>query len=245
MDELSAIAAYQRGDADAFAVLFELHAAHVYRTAYLITRDARWAEDVAQETFMILAQRLPGLAPGPLRSWLGRVAANLSLNSRRRAWELPLESLPAGQRAFLDARDAAPGPESGVAAAEERARVSDPAIVPAVHGITLTLTTVTRGIGVSRIVTHLDEEPRVGPVTSAGDVLLDARGQRIPFADARGSGGVPLGGHFTFTSTYGFATPPSGARLVLVIPGMQYDNTPVGTAGAVIQGPWRLPFVMP
>jgi len=123
MDELSAIAAYQRGDADAFAVLFELHAAHVYRTAYLITRDAGWAEDVAQETFMILAQRLPGLAPGPLRSWLGRVAANLSLNSRRRAWELPLESLPAGQRAFLDARDAAPGPESGVAAAEERARV--------------------------------------------------------------------------------------------------------------------------
>jgi len=125
------------------------------------------------------------------------------------------------------------------------ARVSDPAVVVAVHGITLTLTTVTRGIGVSRIVTHLDEEPRVGPVTSVGDVLLDAHGRRIPFADARGSGGVPLGGHFTFTSTYGFVTPPSGARLVLVIPGMQYDNTPVGTAGAVIHGPWRLPFTMP
>lgn len=123
MDEQEAILAYQRGDMDAFSVLFELHAAHVYRTAYLITRQAERAEDVAQETFLILAQRLPGLQPGPLRSWLGRVAANLSLNERRRAWETPLEALPPEQRQRLEARDAVAGPESAAAAAEERARL--------------------------------------------------------------------------------------------------------------------------
>ena len=47
MDELEAIRAYQSGRADAFAVLFELHAAHVYRTSYLITRDVGRAEDHA------------------------------------------------------------------------------------------------------------------------------------------------------------------------------------------------------
>lgn len=121
MDELQAILAYQRGDMEAFGVLFELHAAHVYRTAYLITRQAERAEDVAQETFLILAQRLPGLTPGPLRSWLGRVAANLSLNERRRAWEMPLETLPPEQCRRLEARDAMADPESTALAKEERA----------------------------------------------------------------------------------------------------------------------------
>jgi len=121
VDEAAAILAYQRGDAHAFDVLFELHAAHVYRTSYLIVRDAARAEDVAQETFLILAQRLPALAPAPLRSWLGRVAANLSLNDRRRARAIPLETLPPVQYAALERRDADAGPEAVLEAAEERA----------------------------------------------------------------------------------------------------------------------------
>ena len=125
MDELEAIKAYQSGRADAFAVLFEIHAAHVYRTSYLITRDVGRAEDVAQETFLILAQRLPGLTPGPLRSWLGRVAANLSLNERRRAWDLPLEGLPPHSRATLEARDALAGADTVVEQADERRRLRD------------------------------------------------------------------------------------------------------------------------
>ncbi len=93
MDEITAIRAYQSGDVRAFDVLFELHATHVYRTSYLIVRDTARADDVAQETFLILAQRLPSLAAAPLRSWLGRVAANLSLNDLRRARMIPLEML--------------------------------------------------------------------------------------------------------------------------------------------------------
>ena len=123
MDELEAMRAYQQGEAGAFGVLFELHAAHVYRTAYLITRDAERAEDVAQETFLILAQRLPALTPGPLRSWLGRVAANLSLNERRRAWALPREMLPPPQRERLEACRVVAGPESAAEAAEDRTRL--------------------------------------------------------------------------------------------------------------------------
>jgi len=125
MDELEAIRAYQSGQADAFALLFELHAANVYRTSYLITRDVGRAEDVAQETFLILAQRLPGLTPGPLRSWLGRVAANLSLNERRRAWDHPLEGLPPHSRATLEARDALAGADTVVEQADERRRLRD------------------------------------------------------------------------------------------------------------------------
>jgi len=125
MDEAQAIRAYQRGDAAAFSVLFELHAVHVYRTAYLITHDPGRAEDVAQETFLILAQRLPGLEVGPLRSWLGRVAANLSLNETRRAWELPLETLPPDRRDALEEHYALPGPDLQVAAQEEHRRLRD------------------------------------------------------------------------------------------------------------------------
>jgi len=121
VDEAAAIVAYQRGDVHAFDILFELHAAHVYRTSYLIVRDTARAEDVAQETFLILAQRLPGLAPAPLRSWLGRVAANLSLNDRRRAQAVPLETLPPVQYAALERRDAVGGPEAALEAAEQRA----------------------------------------------------------------------------------------------------------------------------
>ena len=123
MDEAAAILAYQHGDAEAFRALFDLHGAHVYRTAYLILRDRERAEDVAQETFLILSQRLPGLIPGPLRSWLGRVAANLSLNDRRRAWELPLELLPPASRERLDLRDAVAAADVLLEAAELRAQL--------------------------------------------------------------------------------------------------------------------------
>lgn len=128
MDEMAAVCAYQQGDSSAFAVLFELHAAYVYRTSYLITRDAARAEDVTQDTFLILAQRLPSLAPGPLRSWLGRVAANLSLNERRRAWEAPLDAVPPAERERLEARTATAGAdatlETSEAGAELRAAIA-------------------------------------------------------------------------------------------------------------------------
>jgi len=123
VDEVTAIEAYQRGDSHAFGVLFELHAAYVYRTSYLITRNAARAEDVAQDTFLILAQRLPSLSPGPLRSWLGRVAANLSLNERRRAWEVSWDTILPAERDRLEAHASTPSPEATVEGNEMRAGV--------------------------------------------------------------------------------------------------------------------------
>ncbi len=114
MDEVAAIEAYQRGESHAFGVLFELHATYVYRTSYLIIRDATRAEDVVQDTFLILAQRLPSLSPGPLRSWLGRVAANLSLNERRRAWDVSWDTVAPAERNRLEGRANAPGPEASL-----------------------------------------------------------------------------------------------------------------------------------
>jgi|GEM_PF-565154 len=121
MDEEAAILACQRGDAAAFRMLFELHVARVFGIAYLIVRDHERAEDIAQDTFLILLQRLPGLAPGPLHSWLGRVAANLSLNDRRRAVQLPFESLSTAERERLETQDAVPSCDVVLEAAEDQA----------------------------------------------------------------------------------------------------------------------------
>jgi RNA polymerase sigma factor (sigma-70 family) len=53
------------------------------------------------------------------------VAANLSLNERRRAWDLPLEGLPAQSRATLEARDALAGADTVVEQADKRRRLRD------------------------------------------------------------------------------------------------------------------------
>jgi RNA polymerase sigma-70 factor (ECF subfamily) len=120
MDETEAIQACQRGDASAFRALFDLHVGHVYRVAFLIVRDQERAEDIAQQTFLILFQRLASLDAGPLHSWLGRVAANLGLNDRRRAWELPFDSLSAAQRERAEAWGATAATDELLEAAEQR-----------------------------------------------------------------------------------------------------------------------------
>ena len=121
MDEIAAVRAFQGGDMAAFRSLYERHAAHVYRTAYLIVLDRDRAEDIAQETFLALFQQLPRLAPGPLRSWLDRVAANLSLNERRRGRALPFASVPEAMEERLDVGDPALAADLLLEAAEERA----------------------------------------------------------------------------------------------------------------------------
>jgi RNA polymerase sigma factor (sigma-70 family) len=120
VDELAAIHAYQAGQTDAFRTLFALHVAHVYQTAYRIVGDAARAEDVTQETFLILAQRLPDLVPGPLHAWLTHVARNLSHNERRRAAPLRLDTLPLQHQETLQADAATTGPGAEVEAAEMR-----------------------------------------------------------------------------------------------------------------------------
>lgn len=66
--------------------LFAELAGDVRRVARATAPDAASAEDVVQETFLRLAERLDGLRdPDAIRGWLKTVARNAALDARRRS----------------------------------------------------------------------------------------------------------------------------------------------------------------
>jgi RNA polymerase sigma-70 factor (ECF subfamily) len=123
-DERELVLRAQRGDERAFETLVQAHWEIAFRLAYLITRNAADAEDVAQEAFVKAWRALDGFrSTRPLRPWLLRIVANEARNRRRSA----------GRRAQLALRahaarisgDAAPSPEELAVAADERTRLLD------------------------------------------------------------------------------------------------------------------------
>ena len=104
-----------RGEEAAFDELMALHGREVYRLAYRITGGAAEADDVAQETFVKAWQALRGFrGEASLRTWLLKIAANLSLNvvqSARVARRDPVEverrvsAVPAAAEVELLARE--------------------------------------------------------------------------------------------------------------------------------------------
>ena len=89
------IRAAQKGDRDAFARLYEVHAERVYR--YLLGRlgQSADAEDVTAEVFVRAMRALPSYrAKGrPFIAWLFRIAHNQAVNylkKRARRREVPL-----------------------------------------------------------------------------------------------------------------------------------------------------------
>ena len=138
MDELSeaALIARLRGrDAGALEILMERHAARVYRVAFGITRNEADAEEVVQDVFLSLFEKIGAFEErAALGTWLYRVATNSAL-LRRRGKRLELEvsledQLPtfkedghrAGERSFLLA-DWSPSAETEVLGDETRALV--------------------------------------------------------------------------------------------------------------------------
>jgi RNA polymerase sigma-70 factor (ECF subfamily) len=75
-----------RGDAGAWPVLVERHLGAVTGFAWTVLGDRAEAEDVAQETFVRLMRKSPDWRPGgaKLRTWIFRVAMNLSTDRWRR-----------------------------------------------------------------------------------------------------------------------------------------------------------------
>ncbi len=110
------IAAAQRGDVAAFGTLHARHYKRVYHLAYLKTKNAQDAEDVASETFMRALASLgrfrlkPELQSGPVSfyPWLHRIALNLIVDSHRQRPPSGVVSLDApviaGMRALLDSQ---------------------------------------------------------------------------------------------------------------------------------------------
>lgn len=79
------IGACQRGDAGAFAQLFESYKDRVYSIALRFSGDPATALDIAQDTFLKLLSRI-GDFRGEARfdTWLYRMVANSCLDHRRR-----------------------------------------------------------------------------------------------------------------------------------------------------------------
>lgn len=76
----------QAGDRSAWPVLVDRHLGAVFGYAYRVLGDHAEAEDVAQETFLRLMAKARIWRQGGarLRTWLYRVAINLSIDRKRR-----------------------------------------------------------------------------------------------------------------------------------------------------------------
>jgi RNA polymerase sigma-70 factor (ECF subfamily) len=74
-----------RGDTSAFGNLVLRYRKLVIGVAYRVCGDAQMAEDIAQETFVRVWDKLPTYRPtGDLRAWICRIASNLTIDMLRR-----------------------------------------------------------------------------------------------------------------------------------------------------------------
>jgi RNA polymerase sigma-70 factor (ECF subfamily) len=83
-DERALVRAAQRGSADAMERLYRLHWPRAYRAAYLVTRDAAGAEDIAQEAFLAAVRALDRFdRRRPFGPWLHRIVVNRAIDWAR------------------------------------------------------------------------------------------------------------------------------------------------------------------
>jgi RNA polymerase sigma-70 factor (ECF subfamily) len=95
--EPAVVRAAMAGDLAAFERLVRCYQAHVWRFLRHLLGDAALAEDVTQETFLRLYQRLPTFAGrSAFSTWVFRVARNAGLDALRsaRRRDRLLEALP-------------------------------------------------------------------------------------------------------------------------------------------------------
>ncbi len=79
MNETDLVIGIQNGDKDAFALLYELYKNKAVRTAYLITGNSAFAEDVAQEAFVKCYTEIGKLQnPECFRPWFYRLLVRVA-----------------------------------------------------------------------------------------------------------------------------------------------------------------------
>jgi len=107
--ERALIQAAQRGDPGAIEDLYRRHWKPAYRAAYLVTRDAHAAEDIAQEAFLQAIRVLDRFDRArPFAPWLHRIVTNRALDwARAHALRRPVETTlePAAPDARSDLSD--------------------------------------------------------------------------------------------------------------------------------------------
>ena len=85
LDDEAVMRRIQRGDLEAFEVLFDRHSSLVLRVGALLFRNATDAEDLVQEVFLYLFRRSHVFDPskGSVRSWLVQVTYSRAFNYRK------------------------------------------------------------------------------------------------------------------------------------------------------------------
>jgi RNA polymerase sigma-70 factor (ECF subfamily) len=83
-DEQTFIRAAQEGDRQAMAHLVEVHSERIYNLALRLMRNREDAEDVLQETFLVMMNKLNTFSGhSSLYTWLYRIATNIALGKLR------------------------------------------------------------------------------------------------------------------------------------------------------------------
>jgi RNA polymerase sigma-70 factor, ECF subfamily len=90
-DDAALVRAIVAGSHDALAVLYDRHADAIYAAACRLTSDRGMAEDVVQETFLVLWDRAETYDPslGSLAAWLHTIARNRTIDRLRAAGRRP------------------------------------------------------------------------------------------------------------------------------------------------------------
>lgn len=143
-DEAALVQAVAGGSEEALAALYDRHVDGVHAVALRLAGDRHLAEEVVQETFLVLWNRAELFEPATasLGTWLRAIARNRTVDRLRAAGRRPvLAPLPGngsgdtpGERALdrlpphlavIGGAAAAPGPEEAAEAAEARASIVD------------------------------------------------------------------------------------------------------------------------
>jgi RNA polymerase sigma-70 factor, ECF subfamily len=92
--ERSLVQRAQRGDEEAFALLFKGHKRRVYSVCLLMTKDIAEAEDLTQEAFLQVFRSVGSFrGDSAFSTWLYRIAVNTVLMKLRRRKAPPVVSL--------------------------------------------------------------------------------------------------------------------------------------------------------
>jgi RNA polymerase sigma-70 factor (ECF subfamily) len=122
LEESELVVRAQRGDASAYEELVRMHQAIAFRTAFLVTRSAEDAEEVAADAFLKAFRALGRFRRDrPFRPWLLTIVANEARNRRRAAGRRQALVLRAADESRPG--DAAPSPEAAAVGAERRRRL--------------------------------------------------------------------------------------------------------------------------
>ena len=113
LDDEALMCRIQRGDLEAFEVLFDRHSGLVLRVGTRLFRNATEAEDLVQEVFLYLFRKshVFDSSKGLVRSWLIQVTYSRAFNHRKSHNGHCREGLGSEKTSEIQAADPSPDPE--------------------------------------------------------------------------------------------------------------------------------------